>query len=255
MPVVMSDAASPTSSNPLQCGQVGSSMVTNTAKDAAMAMNSIGFITHLASYKESDDIKSYKQSMQPSDFKKSNNNETTSTRGFYSWIGLGGIMNRSNNTRSTSHLLGFNNGESNHQSTSHYSQTTAHETVTEYNARKIWFLPSLKEGVRFREIIRVLSISTDGRSSTVECTTQYHNGSRWVDCARVLCKFSSDVKDSTPELRKNDHGPKRIKMCLENEVLIWLPLPKAAIKAVGKKILSVFEQAALDFFHDLYASK
>ncbi len=247
MPVAMSDAAVPASSNPLQYSQ-GSSMVTNTAKDAAIAMNSIGFITHLARYKESDDIKSYKQSMTPIGIEKSSNNETT--RGFYSWIGLGGIMNRSGNTRSTEHLPGLNTGDSNYLSTSHYSHTATHETVTEYNAKKIWFLPSLKDGVRFREIIRVISISTDGQSSTVECTTQYHNGSRWVDCSRVICKFSSDVRDSSPELQKN-----KIKMRLENEVLIWLPLPEAAIKAVGKKILSVFEQAALDFFQGLYASK
>ena len=254
MPVTMSDAAVPAPSNPLQYSQLGSSMVTSTAKDAAIAMNSIGFITHLARYKESDDIKSYKQSMTPIGIEKSSNNETT--RGFYSWIGLGGIMNRSDNTRSTEHLPGLNTGESNYLPTSHYSHTTTHETVTEYNAKKIWFLPSLKDGVRFREIIRVISISTDGQSSSVECTTQYHNGSRWVDCSRVICKFSSDVRDSSsPELQKNDDRPKMIKMYLENEVLIWLPLPKAAIKAVGKKILSVFEQAALDFFHGLYASK
>lgn len=186
----VSNAASPAPTNPPYYGQAGTAsyLVTNSAKDAAVAMNSIGFISHLASYKESDDIKSYRQLMNP-------------------------------------------------QPSSLYSHMTTHETVTEYKAKKIWFLPSMRDGVRFRETIRVISISADGKLSTVECTTQYHNGSRWVDCARVLCKFTSDVLDS------------KVKMSLENEVLVWLPLPKIAIRAVGKKILTVFEQAALDFFY------
>ena len=250
-----------------------STLATSTAKDVAVAMNSIEFISHLASYKESDDIVSFSQpakpqhehvyggsgsSTAPKDVENFSNNESSWI--IYSWRGSKGIKNRSDYTHSTEHLTGKNAGESN-PSTLHYQHATTHETVTEYNARKIWFLPSLAEGVRFRETIRVLSISADGQSSTVECKTQFRTGSRWVDCSRVVCKFSSDRLDGSNEnirgerQHQNKVQQKNVKMSLESEVLVWLPLPKAATMAVGKKILSVFESAALDFFHDIYASK
>ena len=42
-----------------------------------------------------------------------------------------------------------------------------------------------------------------------------------------------------------------VKMTLDCELLVWLPLPKAASKAVGKKISSVFESVAIDYFEAL----
>ena len=96
----------------------------------------------------------------------------------------------------------------------------------------------------------------DGQSSTVECTTQYHNGSRWVDCSRVTCNFASvpigPVGDTSGVQREgNIVNDARVKMTLDCEVLVWLPLPKAASNAVGKKISSVFKTVALDFFDKL----
>lgn len=256
----VSDAAvhAPTTPMHMQYRLMGTSstsslVTTNTAEDAALAMNSVEFISHLASYKESDDVQSYRQVGKPkvevggggsTIIMESSNKERT--RSLTSWIGLGGMTNNRSNDPT----------ESNYLSTSHpaRTRTTNHETVTEYNANKIWFLPSVNKGVRFRETIRVLSISTDGRSSTVECSTQYFLGSRWVDCSRVLCKLENNIQSSGGRHHNKVPRHQNVKMSLESEVLIWLPLPKAAIRAVRKKIVSVFEEAALDFFYGLYTS-
>lgn len=40
-------------------------------------------------------------------------------------------------------------------------------------------------------------------------------------------------------------------MILDYELLVWLPLPKTASNAVGKKVSSVFETVAIDFFEEL----
>ena len=51
--------------------------------------------------------------------------------------------------------------------------------------------------------------------------------------------------------RRNKDQRVSVQMSLDGEILVWLPLPKAASKAVGKKIISTFKAAALDFFHEL----
>ena len=203
----------------------------NSAMDAAVAMNSIEFISHLTSYKDVRDIKTYTQSLTPSPC------EHTST--VSSWI-FGSVMKSSrcdvsNNAGPISNM--------------NYKGTN-HETVIEYVAW-LWLLPAKKEGFRFRETIRVLSISADGLSSTVECTAQYHNGSRWIDCSRVICKLTSkpviSVENNVWQLRNKDQRVS-IEMSLGGEVLVWLPLPKAASKALGEKIISAFKTATIDFF-------
>jgi hypothetical protein len=255
--VSVSDAAVQAPTSPVQYRPMGtaSSLVsTNTAEDAALAMNSVEFISHLASYKESDDVQSYRQLAKPKEAVGGGGSTVTMessnkgrTRSFTSWIGLGGMMtNRPNDST-----------ESNYLSTSHSARTRTtptYEVVTEYNANQIWFLPSVNKGVRFRETIRVISISADGRSSTVECSTQYYLASRWVDCSRVVCKLENNIQSSGGRHQNKVLRHQQVKMSLESEVLVWLPLPKAAVRAVRKKIVSVFEEAALDFFYGLYAS-
>lgn len=76
-----------------------------------------------------------------------------------------------------------------------------------------------------------------------------------------MCKFSSVIildsvgnKNDGEEQEENwseDEEEVKVKMALDSELLVWLPLPKAASNAVGKKISSVFEAVALDFFEEL----
>ena len=214
----------------------------NSVMDAAVAMNSIEFISHLISYKPGAiDIKTYTQTLTPSPCEYS---RATSNGSVSSWIfGLG--MKSSG--------CAVAQPESNLEYHQFSIPHTSHETVIEYFAQ-LWFLPTKSEGgVRFRETIRVLSISDDGQSSTVECTAQYHNGSRWIDCSRVICKLTSVpfVSVENNSWRRNRDQRVSVQMSLDGEILVWLPLPKAASKAVGKKIISTFKTAALDFFHEL----
>ena len=44
---------------------------------------------------------------------------------------------------------------------------------------------------------------------------------------------------------------KRVKMTLDCKLLIWLPLPPAARRAVARKIIAVFESVAVAFFDEL----
>lgn len=245
----------------------GSISMVNTATDAAIAMNSIEFMDLLSNCKNTADIKTYTQSpMKPpivshtSESTKEHDHSAPSNNGsswgFSSW-GFGGGANTSGDVigdeSSSIHLsdhdcLSESAKESNQPSR---FLCTSHETVSEYIGR-LWFL-SDEKGVRFRETIRVLSISADGQSSTVECTSQYHNGSRWVDCSKVICKFSSVplVSIGNGDQSGNEDQGARVKMSLDSEILVWLPLPKAASRAVGKKITSAFETAALVFFEEL----
>ena len=204
--------------------------MTHSAMDAAVAINSIEFISHLTSYKMKDitDIKSWTQlvtasSCQHTTYSISNRN--VSELGISAWIS--GIKSPGCGDR------------------------TIHETVIEYLAQ-LWFLPYKKDGFRFRETIRVISISTDGQTATVECTAQYHNGSRWVDCSRVVCTL---ISKSLDDVANNVWGYKRkgerssVKMSFDGELLVWLPKPVS--KAVKRTIISAFETAVLDFFHGL----
>lgn len=201
--------------------------MTHSAMDAAVAINSIEFISHLTSYKMKDitDIKSWTQSVTASSCQHttySTSNRNYSELGISAWTS--GIKSPGCGNR------GF------------------HETVIEYLAQ-LWFLPYKKDGFRFRETIRVISISIDGQTATVECTAQYHNGSCWVDCSRVVCTL---ISKSLDDVANNVWGYKRqcgssVKMSFDGEVLIWIPKPVR--KAVERTIISAFETAVLDFFH------
>lgn len=244
--------------------RLGSSIV-NTATDAAIAINSIEFMELLSGIKNTAQIKTYTQASarsrnvgQASASSKEQSDESSTSWG---WLFGGG-----NSTSSGDDMLGHSSnhdcqpvasGESKSNRMAS-SSCVSHETVSEYLGQ-LWFLPD-KRGIQFRERIRVITISEDGMSSTVECTTQYHNGSRWVDCSRVICEFESMPFDmigtengaQQENIVRNDA---KVKMTLKCEVLVWLPLPKAASNAVGKKISSVFEAVALDFFEELASNE
>ena len=225
-------------------------MQISTPIDAATAINSERFINLLVGEKGSKDVKTYTQKLSSSNSGHNNRHVISNTWGISKWIMFGSgdrssTVDDDSSNDSDSLTTTSISSTDNHISTS----SSSHETITEYNA-SLWFLSSSK-GMRFRETIRILSISPDGQSSTVECISQYHNGSKWIDCSKVICIFSS-VPITKQNSKSKDNT--RVRMILDGEVLVWLPLPKTASKAVGKKIINVFEQAALTFFDELATS-
>ena len=121
--------------------------------------------------------------------------------------------------------------------------------------------PRSRGTIKFKETIHVLETSVDGSTSIVECNTQYHNGDEWIDCSRVICHFSSSLEKVGSTTRNDDScnddnqvglmERRRVKMTLDCKLLIWLPLPPAARRAVARKIISVFESVAVAFFDEL----
>lgn len=146
--------------------------------------------------------------------------------------------------------------------------TTTHETVAEYTGQ-LWFLPKSKRQIQFRETIRIISLGLDGDTSTIECLTEYYNGKKgkggeWVDCSRILCHFTlldgvdydevgrgaGAAGDTNNDGDTNDAFSllqSKVKMTLDCEILVWLPLPSMASRAVRKKIISVFEEVVVEF--------
>jgi len=110
-------------------------------------------------------------------------------------------------------------------------------TVCEYIG-KLWFMRK-KGGIKFKETVRVFDMQPSGSSASIECKTEYHNGKRWKNCAATICHIKS----------QNDNMG--VEMNVESEVLVWLPMPKAGGRAVGKKITSTFQSAALAFLDGL----
>eukprot|EP00956_Cyclotella_meneghiniana_P020573 scaffold36478_cov69-Cyclotella_meneghiniana.AAC.14 len=121
-----------------------------------------------------------------------------------------------------------------------------HETVAEYTGQ-LWFLN--KHGIQFREIINVVSVSPDGNLATVECNTEYYNGRKWISCSKVICEFSSHLGEGDNSHQEREWG---IKILLDCELLVWLPLPRAAERKVREKIRSIFESVVIDFYNEKF---
>ncbi|KAL9185309.1 hypothetical protein ACHAXT_003086 [Thalassiosira profunda] len=240
-----------------------SSSTVATATDAAVAINSVKFLEMLSGTKNTADVRTYTQtttgqklpdaeieraSVSSGDsISSSDNGDGSSPWGFFSWIFRRGDSSSSGDelTSSRSSDECVSSSSAPNSPISHHAR---HETVSEYIGQ-LWFLPDSK-GIQFRETIRVLSMSADGKTAVVECITQYHNGKRWIDCTRLICNFDS-VGSKDGESRELSEAGEMVKMRLECEILVWLPLPKAASHAVRKKIGSVFETVALDYFEEL----
>lgn len=228
-----------------------------SATEAAVALNSIHFMERLIGVKNSAEVKTYTQSANvlATDYVHSRNGDATATPGrtMFSWTK--NIMPNILKQRFLSSMqdddVKITNNNSVHCSRSKSkwrissNPCPTHETVAEYIGQ-LWFLN--KSGIRFRETMKVVAISPDGKSSTVECNTEYHNGSKWISCSKIICEFTSHSNDRDAEVRQNsdDLG---VKMKLDCELLVWLPLPNAAKNGVKNKISSVFESVALDFFN------
>ena len=253
----------------------------NSAADAASAMNSISFINILCAQKNTADVRTYTQksntlsssslswpllntifrkkheekSPEKSTEKETSSNNNNSFNSSSSSSSSGRKGHTAKNTEATISI----------PSSSLSKTISSHETVAEYTGI-LWFLPRSRGTIKFKETIRVLETSVDGSTSIVECNTQYHNGDEWIDCSRVICHFSSSLdtvgsgttrnNDSCNDEDDDDNQVglmerSRVKMTLDCKLLIWLPLPPAARRAVARKIIAVFESVAVAFFDEL----
>ena len=224
-----------------------------TATDAAMGLNSIQFMEKLIGVKNSADIRTYTRSAEL--FSDPN----------YHLV--------SEETKVVSKLWNFIRGKFKHApSAQHYGQEVStanennlilpskpnskwyanqkmqqnYETVAEYTGQ-LWFLN--KHGIQFREIINVVSVSPDGKSATIECHTEYYNGRIWISCSKIICEFTSHLREGGNSQQETECG---VKMLLDCELLVWLPLPRAAERKVREKISSIFESVVIDFFNEKF---
>lgn len=252
--------------------------VVSTAVDAALAINSIKFMNTLCGRKNTADVRTFTQSITSS--LGNTNNVHVQTKNDSCIEKQNASRDDDDETLWTLLNVFFRNEEQqdcpeilspkttdpsssslhNKSNTNLPQSTSTHETVAEYIG-KLWFLPKDKGTIKFRETIRIISLGLDGETSTVECHTQYYNGSEWVDCSKVLCHFTS-LSTNYQQVRTdmiNDDGDaastaslqQKVKMTLDCELLVWLPLPSVASKAVRKKISSVFEEIVAEFFDEL----
>jgi hypothetical protein len=259
-------------------------VVVSTAADVAIAMNSLAFMNTLCGRKNTADVKTFTQaitssmghtnnSMQKKTYdssieKRNNASEGDDDSTLPSWTFLSVLFRNEDQVcrpeispENDHHDSNSNNIHTTTKTTTTtIPPTTSHETVAEYIG-KLWFLPKNKGTIKFRETIRILSLGLDGGTSTVECHTQYYNGQDWIDCSKVICHFSSVSSNHEEGIHTNvnDHDAasssssmlQKVKMTLDCKLLVWLPLPSVASKAVQKKISSVFEEIVAEFFHEL----
>ena len=215
---------------------------------AAKSMNSVAFLSELVALKDTSDV-SY--------FRESNHHEpaiATVSRGGGGSIACRKRKDRKHSLRRVlaravrsgtvqlSAAVGHDDiekdGNKVHCTKSHdatiaaVSNAFSESTTTEYTGN-LWFMRS--KGIRFRETVRVSEISSDGKTAIVECTTKYRTNGRWHDCSKVVCTLTAV-----------DQG---INMATDSEVLVSLPLPGLAGKAVRTKISAAFESAAQAFFN------
>mmetsp|Transcript_15774 Transcript_15774/g.24510 ORF Transcript_15774/g.24510 Transcript_15774/m.24510 type:complete len:297 (+) Transcript_15774:121-1011(+) len=247
-------------------------VVLSTAADAAIALNSIAFMNSLCRRKNTADVRTFTQSITSStehtnhvrDHGHKNNNNSciekqTASEDEDNTPSLWTLLNvffRTDEEQDYSEIK-----HNDHSSTLHNNPNTdnlpqsTHETVAEYLG-KLWFLPKNKGTIKFRETIRILSLGLDGETSTVECHTQYYNGREWVDCSKVICHFSSLLATNSVEYDAAAGSSllllqQQVKMTLDCELLVWLPLPSVASKAIRTKIGSIFEEIVAEFFNEL----
>uniref|UniRef100_A0A7S2XRR8 Uncharacterized protein n=1 Tax=Attheya septentrionalis TaxID=420275 RepID=A0A7S2XRR8_9STRA len=200
---------------------------TNGAEVAAMALNSVTFLAELCSVKNTADITYYKvpisdRRRQSNSMGKDPSKQTLGS--FLSRIVGGGEPG--------DRVVGTERVEKRRRKVE-----IKHETACEYTGT-LWFLGS--RGVKFRETVRVVDVSKDGTSALVECDTAYRRGESWIDCSRVTCQLMSSSSSYID-----------VKMQVDSQVLVKIPLPGPAGRALRKKIGSVFELAAMSFLQKL----
>lgn len=98
----------------------------------------------------------------------------------------------------------------------------------------LWFLP---KGIAFRETMVVKGISKDENRAILECSSDYHNGKKWIQCARTTCEIESS----------DETEGKKLRMVIKSDLLVRLPIPGIG-NQVAKMISSTFQNAAVAFF-------
>merc|ERR1712232_50673 len=113
--------------------------------------------------------------------------------------------------------------------------TTAHKSMCEYTG-KLWFMP--KKGIQFREIVQVKQLSSDSSLAFVECDTEYKVKDTWTNCSKVKCtmKYHNDHRDKST-----------LGVLCQSDILVPIPLPRLAKRALNKKIESTFMAAIQTF--------
>ena len=273
-----------TATNNAQIKTQPSSSIIATAADAALALNSIDFMNLLSRRKNTADVRTFTQpitidnddDVRASVHRKNSSSNDESCREKQqlsrlhddehdTQLPLWPLLNvffRNNKQQQQHSCI----QKQHHSSQTTKTKKTAYKTVTEYKGI-LWFLPQkhCSTSIQFRETIRIISLVGTKRS-TIECLTEYYNGKRgeWVDCSRILCHFTSlndgdddeeddattttattattTTRDDTSMTRQS-----KVKMTLDTELLVWLPLPSMASRAVQKKIGSVFEEIVVEF--------
>ena len=79
-------------------------------------------------------------------------------------------------------------------------------------------------------------------------------GKMMIDDATIATTTTTatTTRDGTTATDGNSVRQSKVKMTLDTEILVWLPLPSMASRAVQKKIGSVFEEIVAEFLfgHD-----
>lgn len=196
---------------------------------AAQAMNSVAFLSELVKLKDTSDVKFYVGGTSSNGNEHDDRNTGISSEPKAASQFLRRIRGGFSAAGMQRHLKGEEDVTIKTDTTS--SRCKLATTSTEYTGN-LWFMP--KKGVRFQETVSISNISKDGSSAVVECVTKYRRSGRWVDCSKVICKLSSVEQG--------------IDIVADSIVLVRLPLPGVAGKAVRSKISSSFETAAATFF-------
>ena len=150
--------------------------------------------------------------------------------------------------------------------------------ICEYTGT-LWFFR--KAGIKFREIMSIKNISPDEQQALVECQAEYHNGKRWVECARTTCEIlSGDVGNKCSLQSRNEETKSKnqnfpavahispvdnmqafcnsnsvnnnmdLKLNVKTNVLINLP---GISGQVAKKINSTFQDAVISFIRNRHS--
>jgi len=117
-------------------------------------------------------------------------------------------------------------------------------STCEYTGRQPWF-KRRGGGIRFRDTIRVRDGGVDGVA--VECLTRYKHKGNWVDCSKVVCRFT--IPPPTEEDMTTGRRTKKstVRMNMDSEVLLRAPLFGIS-GAVKERNIRTFGSAAEDFY-------
>lgn len=110
----------------------------------------------------------------------------------------------------------------------------------------LWFLP---RGVKFRETVLVKGISDDEKRAIVECSSDYHNGKRWVRCVKTTCEIDTTTIATIDNDESDTVG--QLRMAVSSNVKVRLPVPGINGK-IERMINSTFQNALVAFVRNYH---